>query len=57
MLGVANELFELLISQLGILFIDPSDTWWDLLANTLGALSLGTICIVWNSQQSQKEKT
>lgn len=42
MLGVANELFELGISQLGILAIDPSDTWWDLLANTLGAFGLGT---------------
>jgi hypothetical protein len=36
--GVANELFELLIVKLRIIRISPSDTWWDLLANTLGAL-------------------
>ncbi|MCC7357553.1 hypothetical protein IT408_03550 [Candidatus Uhrbacteria bacterium] len=40
MLGVANELFELFISQIGLVNLDPSDTWWDLLANTLGAYTL-----------------
>lgn len=37
-LGVANELFELLVTQLHLAKITPTDTWWDLLANTLGAL-------------------
>jgi hypothetical protein len=37
-LGVANELFELLVVQLKLVNLHPSDTWWDLLANTLGAL-------------------
>lgn len=36
-LGVANELFELAVAQFGILRITSVDTWWDLLANTLGA--------------------
>ena len=35
--GVANELFELLISELHLVRINGADTWWDLLANTLGA--------------------
>ncbi len=35
--GVANEIFELAAVQTGILHITSVDTWWDLLANTLGA--------------------
>jgi hypothetical protein len=38
-LGVANELFELLVVQLKLVNLHPSDTWWDLLANSLGALA------------------
>lgn len=37
-LGVANELFEFAMVQLGFIELDPSDTWWDLVANTSGAL-------------------
>src|SRR3989338_6714019 len=37
-LGIANELFELGVTELKIVNLDPSDTWWDLLANTLGVL-------------------
>jgi hypothetical protein len=37
-LGVANELFELAVVKAGLVRLTPSDTWWDLLANTLGAL-------------------
>ncbi len=37
-LGVTNELFELVIFQLGFRPINGADTWWDLLANTLGML-------------------
>ncbi|MDQ7814678.1 MAG: hypothetical protein RDU25_02675 [Patescibacteria group bacterium] len=36
-LGVANELFELVTVESGLTRLDGSDTWWDLLANTLGA--------------------
>jgi hypothetical protein len=36
-LGVANELFELLTTKTGLIIIDSSDVWWDLLANTVGA--------------------
>ena len=38
-LGVANELFELAVTQLNLTTLTPEDTWWDLLANTLGALT------------------
>lgn len=37
-LGVANELFEMAANEFGLINIDPVDVWWDLLANTLGAL-------------------
>ncbi|OGL35742.1 hypothetical protein A3F05_03605 [Candidatus Saccharibacteria bacterium RIFCSPHIGHO2_12_FULL_47_17] len=37
-LGVANELFEFAADELGFGEIPSGDTWWDLLANTLGAL-------------------
>lgn len=38
-LGVTNELFELFVSETGLALINGNDTWWDLLANTLGALT------------------
>lgn len=41
-LGVANELFELAAVQSGVLHITSVDTWWDLLANTLGAFVFWT---------------
>ena len=37
-LGVTNELFEFVFTKLGIFSVNPFDTWWDLLANTLGAV-------------------
>jgi len=37
-LGAANELFELLIVRLGLVRLTLTDTSWDILANTLGAL-------------------
>lgn len=37
-LGVANELFEFAAVESGFANLDPSDTWWDLLANNLGVL-------------------
>lgn len=37
-LGVGNELLELLMSELKIAHLSSIDTWWDLLANTTGAL-------------------
>lgn len=36
-LGVLNELFEFFLTASGIVFIPNGDTWWDLLANTVGA--------------------
>lgn len=38
-LGVTNELFEWAVTQLRLLRLTPCDTWWDLLANTSGALA------------------
>lgn len=38
-LGVANELFEFFLAETNIMYIPTFDTWWDLLANILGALS------------------
>jgi glycopeptide antibiotics resistance protein len=52
MLGVANELFELFITQSGLIHLDPSDTWWDLLANTLGAYLLWTVFTAMRKRQS-----
>lgn len=37
-LGVANELFEFAVTKTGLIRIDISDTSWDLVANTTGAL-------------------
>ena len=39
-LGVTNELFELFLNQTHILVVTmhPNDTWWDLTANSLGAM-------------------
>jgi glycopeptide antibiotics resistance protein len=36
--GVANELVEFTLNHLGVASVDISDTSWDLLANTSGAL-------------------
>ncbi len=46
MLGVANELLEFLLDYLGIgiFSADRYDTWFDLLANTSGALG---VFLVW----------
>jgi hypothetical protein len=38
-LGVANELFEFIADKTNIIPIDISDTSWDLIANTTGALA------------------
>ncbi|MBP9852444.1 MAG: hypothetical protein QG629_46 [Patescibacteria group bacterium] len=38
MLGVVNELFEIFLFELGRMSFGITDTSWDLLANTLGAL-------------------
>lgn len=47
-LGVMNELFELVGVHVGIIDISLDDTSWDLLMNTLGALT------VWVMYQTQK---
>lgn len=38
-LGVINELFEFVTVELHLTRLNGTDTWWDLLANTLGALA------------------
>lgn len=38
-LGVANELFEFAVVHVGLARLDPSDTWWDFVANTAGMLA------------------
>jgi hypothetical protein len=45
-LGVANELFEFVLFKLGHMPLGISDTSYDLVANTLGALSLYLVYIV-----------
>ena len=45
-LGVANEIFELIVVKVGLAHLDASDTWWDLLANTLGAF------VIYGSQRA-----
>lgn len=41
-LGVANELFEFFMDQVGVASIESWDTWWDFLANTSGVLLFWT---------------
>lgn len=36
--GLSNELIETVGTHLGLLKINTSDTWWDLSANTVGAI-------------------
>ena len=38
-LGVLNELLEFFLDEFAIMPAPNTDTWWDLLANTLGAFS------------------
>ncbi len=42
-LGVSNELFELFANLAKLTTITGFDTWWDLLANSLGALTFWII--------------
>jgi hypothetical protein len=46
-LGVANELMEFTLNGLGLANVPGTDTWWDLLANTLGAASFWLIYRIW----------
>jgi len=43
MMGVTNELLEFTATRLHLYSLDGTDTWWDLLANTLGAYSIFSI--------------
>ena len=52
-LGVANELFEWLIVQMGFIRFSLADTSWDLVANTLGALCFW---LVYQSAQMVKSR-
>lgn len=42
-LGVTNELFEFALWRLNITGLSGGDTWWDLVANTLGAFTFWII--------------
>ena len=46
MMGVTNELLEFASTKLGIYAVDGTDTWWDLLANTLGAYCLFILILI-----------
>lgn len=46
LLGVANELFELLVVNLGLADLHLVDTSWDLLMNTLGAVTVWVMYIL-----------
>lgn len=46
LLGVANELFELLIVHIGLTNLHLTDTSWDLLMNTLGAVTVWMIYVL-----------
>ena len=50
-LGVANELFELLVVRTGLVRLSYMDTWWDLLANTLGAALFWLGYQVWTAMR------
>jgi hypothetical protein len=56
-LGVVNELFEFVIVKLGLVSrLSSADTWWDLVANTLGTAAF--LLIYWlfsNSHGRRKE--
>lgn len=43
LLGVMNELFELLVVNLGLANLHLTDTSWDLLMNTLGAITVWVV--------------
>jgi hypothetical protein len=47
LLGVANELFELLVVNLGLANLHLADTSWDLLMNTMGALTVWVLFILY----------
>lgn len=49
-LGVANELFEFFLAETGIMYVPSWDTWWDLLANNLGALTFWFLYFLRKSQ-------
>ena len=53
-LGVANELWELALTELKIFKISPFDTWWDLFANNLGALTLWVLYYIYQKLKKQK---
>jgi hypothetical protein len=53
-LGVANELSEFVFTQAGVINLNPSDTWWDLMANTSGAIVFWLGYVIYESSTSQK---
>lgn len=56
-LGAANEILEFSATKIGLYNLDGSDVWWDLVANSLGALTLFVVInIVSAFIQSYKTK-
>jgi len=55
-LGVANELFEFVLFKLGHMPLGISDTSYDLVANTLGALSLYLVYVVARRTQQESDR-
>jgi len=53
-LGVANELFELTITRLGLVNMTLADTSWDLAANTLGALTVYVVYTLYRAFNAQR---
>lgn len=56
MLGVANELFELLIVTLKFVDMTLADTSWDLLMNTFGALTFWAVYMIAGHGRGNKGK-
>jgi len=53
-LGVINELFELGTVELHVTRLNGADTWWDLLANTLGAFLVWFLYRIFTSRKKGK---
>jgi hypothetical protein len=52
--GVANELLEFTLTKVHLAQINTGDTDWDLLANTLGALTGYVLLLISKVERSQK---
>lgn len=50
-MGVTNEIFELFLNRTGIIVmsVHENDTWWDLVANTIGAAIAYLVALAYKS--------